>query len=95
MAVKIIIRRKISPEKENQVLPLLLQLRSKATIQPGYISGETLRRIDSPDEVLVISTWQSVDTWRAWENSEERKQLQAKIDEILGEETQYSIYYYG
>ncbi len=95
MAVKIIIRRNITPEKEKEVLPLLLQLRSKATIQPGYISGETLRRIDSPDEFLVISTWQSIDTWKAWENSEERKEIQSKIDEILGQETEYSVYYYG
>lgn len=95
MAVKIIIKRKITPDKENQILPLLLQLRSKAIIQPGYISGETLRRIDSPDEFLVISTWQTLDTWKAWENSEERKQIQSKIDEILGHPTEYSIYYYG
>ncbi|RLB76568.1 MAG: antibiotic biosynthesis monooxygenase, partial [Deltaproteobacteria bacterium] len=37
MAVKIIIRRKVSKEKEAELLPLLIQLRALATAQPGYI----------------------------------------------------------
>ena len=55
MAVKIILRRKIAKDKEASLLPLLIQMRALATSQPGYISGETLRNMEDPEEVLVIS----------------------------------------
>jgi len=95
MAVKIIIKRKIPKGKEGQLLPLLVELRSKATTQQGYISGETLRNVNDPEEYLVISTWQSVEDWKAWEGSKGRAEMQHKVDSLLGAETTYGIYYYG
>jgi heme-degrading monooxygenase HmoA len=95
MAVKIIIKRKVPRGKEGQLLPLLLELRSKATTQPGYISGETLRNVDEPEDYVVISTWQSVEGWKAWEVNKGRGEIQKKIDSLLGEKTSYGVYYYG
>ncbi|MCK4794322.1 MAG: antibiotic biosynthesis monooxygenase [Desulfobacteraceae bacterium] len=95
MAVKTIIKRKVPKGKEAELLPLLAQIRSKALAQPGYISGETLRSIDNPEEYLVIGTWQSVDVWKAWQLSEERAEIQDKIDSLLGTKTEYGIYFYG
>jgi len=95
MAVKIIIRRRVPKEKESKLLPLLVELRSKATTQPGYISGETLRNVKSPQDFIVISTWQSVEAWKTWETSKGRGEIQGKIDALLGKKTNYGIYYYG
>jgi heme oxygenase (mycobilin-producing) len=95
MAVKIIIKRKIPKGKEGQLLPLLLELRSKATTQPGYISGETLRNVNDPEDYVVISTWQSVEDWKAWEARKGRAEMQNKIDSLLGARTTYGVYYYG
>ena len=95
MAVKIIIRRKVGKDKEGRLLPLLIQLRALAAAQPGYISGETLRNVDRPDDYLVISTWQSVDFWKTWISTRQRQEIQKKIDDLLGVETQYDAYYYG
>lgn len=81
--------------KEGQLLPLLLELRSKATTQPGYISGETLRNVNDPEDYVVISTWQSVEAWNAWEASQGRAEMQSKIDSLLGAKTSYGVYYYG
>jgi heme-degrading monooxygenase HmoA len=94
MAVKIIINRKVSKEKEKELRPLLIQLRTLATAQPGYISGETLRNIDRLDEYLVISMWQSVENWKAWLSSKERSEIQEKIDTLLGTKTEYNLYLY-
>lgn len=94
MSVKIIINRKVSKEKEKGLRPLLIQLRALATAQPGYISGETLRNVDRPEEYLVISTWQSVDNWKTWASSKERSEIQEKIDALLGTKTEYSLYLY-
>jgi heme-degrading monooxygenase HmoA len=88
MAVKIIIHRKVPKGKESQLLPLLIDLRSKATTQPGYISGETLRNVNDPQDCVVISTWQSAEAWKAWEASQGRAEIQAKIDALLGEHVQ-------
>jgi heme-degrading monooxygenase HmoA len=94
MTVKILIKRFVPENKENDVAALLRILREHTTSQPGYISGETLKRIDKPGESLVISTWQSVDDWRTWVLSEERTKIQEKIDILLGGETEYAIYTY-
>jgi len=95
MAVKIIIKRKVPKGKETELLPLLLELRSLAIAQPGYISGETLRNAEDPEDYLVISTWNSMDDWKEWATREQRAEVQDKIDALLGEKTDYSIYFYG
>jgi heme-degrading monooxygenase HmoA len=95
MSVKIIIKRHVPKGKEAELAPLLIDLRSKAMAQPGYISGETLRNADDPEEYLVVGTWQSIDAWQDWQSSSERAAIQGKIDSLLGEKTDYSVYYYG
>lgn len=95
MAVKIIIIRRVPQDKEEKIRPLLMQMRSAAHAQPGYISGETLVNYDDPQEKVVISTWKSLDNWNEWLRNPERRQLQGRVDEILGEETLYQVYYSG
>ncbi len=95
MAVKIFIKRVVMEDKAKDLLPLFKRLRNLATDQPGYISGETLRRIDDRNEYLVISTWQSFDNWREWVVCPERIETQDEIDARLGEDTIYEIYQYG
>lgn len=95
MAVKIIIIRQVPPEKEPEIRPLLLQMRSLAHAQNGYISGETLINFDNPSERIVISAWKSIENWNDWLNNEQRISYQAQVDKILGRETLYQIYYNG
>ena len=94
MAVKIIIKRIVPLNKTEALKPLLQKLRNLAMQQPGYISGETFKRIDRPGESLVVSTWQSMENWRAWVMSDERRGTQEKIDHLLGEKTDYVVYSY-
>jgi heme-degrading monooxygenase HmoA len=93
MAVKILIKRKI-PENIERTLfnTLIRRLRILATQQSGYISGETLRRIDQPHEYLVISTWKDIAAWKAWQENPERAEIQNQIDIMLDIPTQYEIY---
>jgi heme-degrading monooxygenase HmoA len=92
MSVKILIKRSIGQEVAPAVRPLIVELRAHAMKQTGYISGETLKCIDRPGEYLVISTWQSLDEWNKWLNSQERKILEDKIDSITGRTTEYTTY---
>ncbi len=95
MAIKVLIGRKVAPGKQRDLLPLLMELRAKAMNQKGYISGETLKGISDPDQFLVISTWNSYEDWKAWENNPERVKIQAEIDRILEEKTVAKAYLYG
>jgi heme-degrading monooxygenase HmoA len=95
MAVKIFIKRTVPHDKAKEMIPLFRQMRASATNQTGYITGETLRSLEKPEEFIVISTWQSSEDWKKWLQSEERNEIQTKIDDLLGGETQYDIYHYG
>ncbi len=92
MSIKIIIKRKVPKDMEKELLPLIKELRILTTKQEGYISGETLDRVDKPGQSLVISTWQSVEDWNNWANRTERKAIQDNIDKLLGEKTEYELY---
>jgi heme-degrading monooxygenase HmoA len=95
MAVKALIRRVVPENKARDMTPLFRQLRTIAMNQNGYISGETLRNLNNPEEFLVISTWQSSDDWVRWLKSGERQHIQSQIDDLLGGQTHYEIYHYG
>jgi heme-degrading monooxygenase HmoA len=95
MAVKVFIKRRVPEDKARNMVPLFRKMRSLAMNQNGYISGETLRNMNDPEEYIVISSWQSSDEWVAWLKSNERQEIQNQIDTLLGGQTQYEIYHYG
>jgi heme-degrading monooxygenase HmoA len=93
MAIEVIIQRTFKDNTQAaKLVPLILKLRSQATVQPGYITGQTLRCLDCPGEYLVISTWNSMADWNTWFSTPERQGLQEQIDTLLGEKTQYRFY---
>jgi heme-degrading monooxygenase HmoA len=95
MGIKVLIKRKVSEAKARKMIPLFRKMRSLAMTQKGYISGETLRNLNDPEEFIVISSWQSSDDWTRWLNSAERQQIQDQIDALLGGRTLYDVYHYG
>jgi heme oxygenase (mycobilin-producing) len=81
-----------SAETAAKLVPLIVKQRYLAAVQPGYILGRTFRWLDCSGEFLVISTWNSLDEWNRWLNSEERRLLQNQVDDLLGEKTEYRLY---
>jgi len=79
MAVKILIKRKVAADKASQLKELVMQLRSLSMKQPGYVSGESLKNVDRQNEYLVISTWDSLSAWKAWQSSKERRRFRIKL----------------
>ena len=92
MSVKIFIKRSGSESNIPELTILLKRLRSVTLMQPGYISGQTLKRLDQPSECLVISTWRSREDWNDWVKNDKRIAIQKEIDTLLGVETVYEIY---
>lgn len=92
MTVKIFIKRNVPENSIAELTVLLKRLRSVTLMQPGYISGQTLKRLDKTNECMVISTWRSVEDWNNWVNNQKRLAIQGEIDHLLGLDTEYAIY---
>jgi heme-degrading monooxygenase HmoA len=93
MTVKILIYRSISKEQEPIVRPFLKQLRQLALKKTGYISGESLISGDNTEENLIISSWESLDYWEEFLDNEESRNIRFNIDQVLGRETLYKVYF--
>ena len=94
MSVRILIKRHVPESVHHDLANLLHRLRSLTLKQPGYISGTTLQRMDDHTEVIVDSNWRSAEDWNNWFANPERIALQAQIDGLLGQETEYTMYEY-
>jgi len=95
MAVKILIKRTASKNKVEKMKPLLVEMRTLAMRQQGYISGETLKSLEKPETFLVVSTWASPAHWEKWMLSGERKHIQEQMDPLLEGKTEYELYHLG
>jgi heme-degrading monooxygenase HmoA len=73
-------------------LPHIIELRSHAVKQPGYISGETLFNLDRTEECLVISRWTKLEHWEKWLKNPVRIELNELIEKRLRKRAEYDIY---
>jgi heme-degrading monooxygenase HmoA len=92
MTAKIIIDRKVKKGKVPVFLKLLEELRRKAISARGYISGETLQASGDHYNLIVVSTWHSVNEWKNWEKNPEREEIQAEIEKVMVRPTRVKIY---
>ena len=94
MAIRVFIEREIQPGNDLKLHQLLMQLRSKAMMQKGYITGETLRDVNNPNRFLVIGTWNSLEEWKAWSEDPDRKRIQEELNKMLRAPEKHNIYTY-
>ena len=92
MSVTVLIKRKVLPENQSQLESLYLEMRSSALSWEGYIGSETLKRVDVPGELLIISKWRHVDDWSKWLVSKQRRAFQERIDCLTNAETKFEVY---
>jgi len=95
MAVKIFIKRYVKKGKTQAAVELLKEVRSQALKQPGYISGETLINHYDPCNIAVVSTWQTIDDWIRWEESDERSAKENQLEGLQEGPTDFEIYDLG
>jgi heme-degrading monooxygenase HmoA len=95
MAVKIFIKRYVKKGKTQEAVELIKDVRSHALKQPGYISGETLINHYDPCNITVVSTWQTIDDWIRWEESDERSAQENQLEGLQERPTDFEIYDLG
>ena len=92
MPVHVVIKRKFKMNQPEHLLPLLRELNNIAKTQNGYISTETLQSTENIDDYLGVSKWETEADWDAWYQSNQRREIQGKIDSLIGERTFYEIF---
>jgi heme-degrading monooxygenase HmoA len=84
--IRVVIEHKTKDKEETRKLVKIIQLvHAKARKQHGYIRGSTLVNVADPRHVVVLSSWQTVEDSKAWDESKELKSLNALIEEHLVE----------
>ena len=96
MAIEVLIKRATDRGDSAKILlPLIVELRSFAVRQPGYISGETLFSIERPEECVVISRWTKLEHWQNWLRNPVRIEVNQRIEKLLVSQAEYNIYSVG
>jgi len=92
MTVHVVIKRKLIINDPEKLIPLMKELSGRAKLQKGYISTDTLQSVDNPGEYLVVSRWETEEDWLSWFQSKERRDIQGKVDSLIGERTFYEVF---
>ncbi len=95
MLTKVLIKRHFRKGNEIEILHLLRELRAKAMEMPGYLSGISLSAAEDPRKVLVIGTWENLESWLAWKNNSVRKQFEAMLEVYQEQPADYEAYFVG
>ena len=95
MVAKILIIRRFKIGKTKEIFALLKGFRSTALNQPGYISGETLLEHNDSQHMLVIGTWENMESWHSWKNNNKRKEFEALLELYQDGPTEYEEYLLG
>ena len=95
MAVKILIKRKIKNGDMQAASRLLISIRAAAMNRQGYISSESMRSLDDPNQIVIVSMWKDVESWEAWKSSEARKAIETEFKDFIDGQTQYEQYSLG
>jgi len=89
--IKVMIERRVIPELDGLYRRLSKNTLLEAGKVPGFVKGEALQNCHQPTHYYVISTWKSEVFWNKWLQSEQRKELSAKIRHVLEEDESYTL----
>lgn len=81
--VTVIQERHIKPGKQEDLKMFLRQLRLAVADHAGFISGETLVNAENPNHQIVVSSWRSVEDWKAWVADRNRREIDKKMRQLM------------
>jgi len=83
MSVTVLIERKFKPESIRNAYEIIVKIRSLATLEPGYITGQTLVAANDPNRIVIMATWASIKRWEDWRDNELRKEQVKKLEPMM------------
>lgn len=81
--IKVIVERKVKKGSEIEFHRLLREVKSAATLYPGYISGETLTAVDDPRRTLVVANFTDMESFKKWQENPDRLRIIGRLDALL------------
>ncbi|CAK4081583.1 unnamed protein product [Aphanomyces euteiches] len=81
--IRVLTERLVSRGFEPTVARFSEQLRAAVKKQPGFISIESLDDLTDLNKHVMISQWRSKEEYLAWEQTQEYKKLNEKLNEVL------------
>jgi heme-degrading monooxygenase HmoA len=91
--VKVITERHVKKGKEEKYVQLIKEFHPIAKGQPGYIVTDPLVSVDDPSLFLVVSTWEKLEDWKAFVNSEMGRKLYELLGPLLTKKPKSTIYH--
>jgi len=88
--IKVLVERQLKNGED--IGRLLLELHMIAVQKKGHISNETWADVGNDRKITVLSTWQSLEDWKVWESSPDRAKILSRIEPLLSQKTQISVY---
>jgi len=89
--IRVIIERVISEGKLDDYHALIRQAKNKASNSAGFLTGEIFHVKDNPNHVIVMSCWDSFDTWEVWAESEQRLDLLDAMRPLLESDEKITV----
>jgi heme-degrading monooxygenase HmoA len=83
MPVTVLIKRRFKPGNIQDAHQMILKVRSLATLEPGYISGQTMVSRDDHCKLVIMSMWDSFKCWKDWRDNDLRKEFARKMEAIM------------
>lgn len=95
MTVKVLIKRKFREAAIPEISRMLIQARTNALGKTGYMSSETLRNCEDPNEIMVLSMWRHKADWDAYREDQSRMDLEREFEPLFDGPTEYRVYNMG
>jgi len=90
--IRVLIERCLADGKISDYYQAIRQLKQKASHMDGYLSGEMLVDPEDSRRCMILSNWESLESWKAWAKSDKRNIAKDKIRKMLVTEERVSIY---
>ncbi len=92
MVLTLTVERDATSGSQGPIKALLRELRSGATRQPGFVSGQTVVDAFSPTIFMTISRWSSMAVWDLWEKDPGRSAIIEQINALLQRESKVRMW---
>ena len=90
--IRVIIEHKAKDkEATRRLVKVIEKVHSEARKFPGYIRSGTLVNVADPCQVVVLSSWKTLEYSKAWDESQVLKSLTPLIEEHLAEQRNAAI----
>ena len=81
--IRVVIQREIAEGLEGAYEIAARDTLQKAVSAPGYIAGESLQDMNTPNNRFIFTKWNNLHDWYSWAQSDSRKDMMTKIRPML------------